>query len=211
MTRRNGGDFMSRSTGQLADEQLMQTFTFDPRRWVRGGVFSRNPLVRLSDRVERLVVALAILVVLVVIPIAGAIGTATYDARAHSYVQAARTEHRVTGTVTEVLRGPVDPYDDTVVAGVRWTAEGGERTTALQWNDSVKPGDHVDIWVDSNGNAAGKPPPTTSRAAVEAVAIALCTLVEFLGPTALLLAAISWQLGRIRKSQIEHELRTLVG
>ena len=189
----------------------MQSFTFDPRRWLIGRVFSRNPLLRLSDRVAALVITLAFLEVMVVIPVVGAIGTAAYDAKAHSYAQEAQARQRLTGTVVEVLRNPIGSHHHTVVVGVRWTAEGGERTAALKWNDSVKPGDRVDIWIDSNGNAIDKPPLTTSRAAVEAVVIALWTATEILGPSALLVVGIFWQLGRIRSSQIERELRTLVG
>ena len=53
----------------------MQTFTIGLGRywWMRA--LGRNPLVRRSDRVEALAVALAIVITVVATPIAGAIGT----------------------------------------------------------------------------------------------------------------------------------------
>ena len=70
------------SKHQLAEEQVMQTFTFDPRRWWVAPAVCRNPLVRRIDRVEPLAIMLAIVVSLLVIPVAGAVGTAVYDDRA---------------------------------------------------------------------------------------------------------------------------------
>ena len=66
----------------------MQTFTLLPQRWWVVRVFGRNPLVRLSDRVGVLLVLLACVVSIIAAPVAGAVGTAVYDA--HS-LQVCRT------------------------------------------------------------------------------------------------------------------------
>ena len=58
----------------------MQTFTLLPERWWVVRVFGRNPLVRLSDRVGVLLVLLACAVSIIAAPVAGAVGTAVYDA-----------------------------------------------------------------------------------------------------------------------------------
>ena len=60
------------SINQLAEERVMHTFIFDPRRWWVAPAVSRNPLVRRIDRVEPLAIMLAIVVSLLVIPVAGA-------------------------------------------------------------------------------------------------------------------------------------------
>ena len=59
----------------------MQTFTIGLGRgwWVR--LLGRNPLVRSSDRIEVMVLSLAVLLTVVAVPVAGAIGTSVYDAR----------------------------------------------------------------------------------------------------------------------------------
>jgi hypothetical protein len=90
---------------------------------------SRNPLVRAIDRLELVIIALALVAVLVAASCAGALGTAVFDARSHVYIAQAQTRHTVTGTLP---------------------------TT----------------WVDRDGNPVGAPAPT-SRAAVEAVGVAL--------------------------------------
>ena len=79
----------------------MQTFTIGlgHRWWTL--VFGRNPLVRPSDRIEFLVLSFAVLVTVVAIPVAAAIGTSVHDARAWVYAEEALTRHQVTATATE--------------------------------------------------------------------------------------------------------------
>ena len=61
----------------------------------------RNPLVRNSDRIELLIVALGVLVALVATACAGALGTAVYDARSSVYLAEAQTRHTVIATAIE--------------------------------------------------------------------------------------------------------------
>ena len=69
----------------------MQTFTIGVghRWWTQ--VFRRNPLVRPSDRIEVLVLGFAVLLTVVAIPVAGAIGTFVHDARTRVYAEEAQT------------------------------------------------------------------------------------------------------------------------
>jgi len=70
------------------------TFTLDPRRWSLVCAFGRNPLVRGTNRFETLIIVLVVAASLLTVPIAGAVGTAVYDARRQQYaaeVQAERT------------------------------------------------------------------------------------------------------------------------
>ena len=71
----------------------MLTFTVDPHRWFQVHTLSRNPLVRGTDRLEALIIVLAILVSLLAVQIAGAVGTAVYDARRAQYLTEVRTQH----------------------------------------------------------------------------------------------------------------------
>ena len=87
----------------------MQTFTFDPRRWWVTPAVCRNPLVRRIDRVEPLAIMLAIVVSLLVIPVAGAVGTAVYDDRADLYAQEARTRHRSPRRSPKTASAPSTP------------------------------------------------------------------------------------------------------
>ena len=82
----------------------MQTFTIGlgHRWWIQ--VFRRNPLVRRSDRIEVLVLGFAVLLTVVAIPVAGAIGTFVHDARTRVYAEEALTRHEVTATAIERRR-----------------------------------------------------------------------------------------------------------
>ena len=62
-------------------------------------VVGRNPLIRISDRVEALVLVLAVVVSLLAIPIAAAVGTAVHDSRSSLYAEQAQARRMVTATV----------------------------------------------------------------------------------------------------------------
>lgn len=64
-------------------------------------VFSRNPLVRGTDRLEAVVMLLAVTVSLLTIPFAAAAGTAVHDSRSHVYAHQAQTRHPATATVID--------------------------------------------------------------------------------------------------------------
>lgn len=49
-----------------------------PIRWWRLGLWSRNRLMRRSDRYEAVIVLLTVMLVLLLIPFAGTFGTATH-------------------------------------------------------------------------------------------------------------------------------------
>jgi hypothetical protein len=63
---------------RLTKEGVMQWLTVAWWRWRLAQALARNPLVRTSDRIEVAVMALAVAVSLVAIPVALAIGTAVH-------------------------------------------------------------------------------------------------------------------------------------
>ena len=103
---------MSRRTHR---PEVMETFTLNPRRWWILRLLGRNPLLRTADRIEALVIVSAAVVSLLAIPVAGAVGTATYDARHSLYTKEAQMRHSVTATVTDA--GGVDPGTAIIPAG----------------------------------------------------------------------------------------------
>lgn len=73
-----------------ADQGDMITFTAGLPRWpVLMRLWGRNALVRTTDRVESMVLVLAVAISLFTVPIALALGTATYDASHERYATAA--------------------------------------------------------------------------------------------------------------------------
>ena len=83
----------------------------------------RNPLVRGIDRLELLIIALGILVVVVAAALAGALGTAVHDARSRVYIAQAQTRHAVTARATEDSTLVLRVDDSTATTGERPMAE----------------------------------------------------------------------------------------
>jgi hypothetical protein len=111
----------------------MQTFTIGLGRgwWVR--LLGRNPLVRTSDRIEVMVLALAVLLTVVAVPIAGAIGTFVYDAHTRVYAEEAHTRHQVTATAIEDGTVVAQPKSLSFTARATWTAAGRGHSEIVMW------------------------------------------------------------------------------
>ena len=73
----------------------MESYVIRPMTWPVLRLFSRNPLMRTSDRIEAAVVTLAGLLVVIAAACAGAIGTMIHDTETQKYLQQARTRHAV--------------------------------------------------------------------------------------------------------------------
>jgi hypothetical protein len=170
----------------------------------------RNPLVRRIDRLELLIVALGILVVVVAAACAGALGTAVHDARSRVYIAQAQTRHTVTASAID---------DSTVVLGVddnmatrvnaRWQVNGTEHTGSLNWDHAVKTGDPLTIWVDRDGNRVDAPTPI-SQAGVDAVAVAYVAWQSVVLAAAVLICWGRSRLDRRRDSAWERDIRCLI-
>src|SRR5262245_37084832 len=112
---------------------VMETFTIGlGHRW-RVHVFGRSPLVRRSDRIEALVLVLAVMLTVLAVPVAGAIGTLVHDARARMYAEEAQTRHEVVATST--ADGMVVPQLRSVAfaAEAAWTDSGIDHSGMVAW------------------------------------------------------------------------------
>ncbi|HWY01834.1 MAG TPA: hypothetical protein VNY55_18730 [Mycobacterium sp.] len=112
----------------------METFTLDPRCWPIGRIFGSNPLLRRADRIEALVMLVALVVSLVAIPVAGGAGAVVYVARDSRYAQEARERHAVIATITDT---GMDGSGTTVVQA-RWPVATGQRTGPLELTTAAK-------------------------------------------------------------------------
>ena len=197
------------STHAAADEAL-ETFTVRLPRWPIFGLFRRNPLLRASDRIEALAVALAVMVLLLAVPVAAAVGTAVHDSRRDVYAQQHHARHRVTATITDDTAAQHISRTNTATMAARWSAAGAEHTGAVTAHSAPKPGDHVAIWVDHNGALTDEPTPTT-RAAVDAVTAALAMLAGVTAAAGILLAGTRAVCDRVCAMRWQHAIDTLVG
>ena len=148
------------STDAAADEAFY-TFTIGLPRWPIFGLFRRNPLLRASDRIEALVVAVAVMVSLLTVPVAAAVGAAVHDSRRDVYAQQHHTRHLVTATITDDTAAQNISRTNPVTMAARWTAAGAEHTGAVEAQSATNPGDHLAIWVEDNGTLTGEPTPTS--------------------------------------------------
>jgi hypothetical protein len=153
----------------------MQWLTVAWWRWRLAQARGRNPLVRASDRVEVAVLALAVVALLAVIPFAGAVGTAVHDEHAQRYAAQQHDRHQVAATATADSKP--SPRRSVAVVHARWRAGDVENAGAFTYNDPVKDGSSVDIWVDNHGRQVSPPAPSWQAAAdaiVAAVGLWLC-------------------------------------
>jgi hypothetical protein len=172
--------------------------------------WSRNPLVRPTDRLELLIIALGILVSLVAAACAGALGTAVHDERTDVYIAQAQTRHTVTAKATDDSSVVLNDYNNmATTVNVRWQVNGIEHTGSVNWPHAVETGDSLTIWVDRDGNRVDAPTPT-SQASVDAVGVAYSAWQT----VALAVAgSVYWgrrRLDRRRESAWEHDVRCLI-
>ena len=104
--------------------EAFETFTVRLPQWPVFGLFRRNPLLRASDRFEALVVALAVMVSLLAVPVAAAVGTAVHDSRRDVYAQQHHTRHLVTATITDDTAAQNISRTNTATMAARWSAAG---------------------------------------------------------------------------------------
>jgi beta-lactamase regulating signal transducer with metallopeptidase domain len=194
-----------------AEEAAMDTFTVRLPRWpILLRLLGRDPLVRTTDRIEALVLALAVVVSLLAAPITAAIGTAVYDSNRHLYAEQAHTRHTVTATVTDVPASQQVLRTDATTVSARWTAVGTEHTGKVKAQSTTKPGDPSEIWVDDNGAQVPAPTPTT-HAAAEAAIGALVVWISVAAIAAALFTVTRGACDRIRFTGWQHDLDGMVG
>ncbi|OBJ27449.1 hypothetical protein [Mycobacterium sp. 1245801.1] len=138
------------------DDAAMETFTLPVPRRLLARLFGRNPLIRKTDRVEALILVLAVAMSLIAVPIGAAVGTVVHDSRSRLYAEQVQTRRPVTATVTgESQRRNLD--SPTVTVPARWFAAGTERTGDVTAPLKAKPGDEIEIWVDDRGLPVARP------------------------------------------------------
>jgi hypothetical protein len=198
---------------------VMETFQLSWPRPLRR-LFGRNLLLRGIDRIEALILVLAVAFSVVAAPFAAATGTAVYDSRRQVYAEQADNRHSVSATVVEAKAtrdgqpkpGPNRQLPrDTGTVQARWFAAGTEHTGTVTAPSTAETGDSIEIWVDHSGKHVGTPQ-ATSRAAVEAVSAAVAVWFSVAAAAAVLFAGtralcdrfriIGWQrdIDRVRQS-----------
>jgi hypothetical protein len=128
-----------------------------------------NPLRRATDLAEAWVALCALLLLLVLAPVAGVlVGAVAQEALQESVREQRASRHQVTAAVAGTLGGsPLDADPETAASGretrtrvlADWTApDGTERHGAATTRiDDPQPGDRFPLWTDRQGRVAARP------------------------------------------------------
>ncbi|OAN39856.1 hypothetical protein [Mycolicibacterium iranicum] len=172
----------------------MQVFTNGFGVWLRR-LTARNPLVRVSDRFEALVLLAVGAVMILTVPVAGAVGTATYDRLSETFAAERLVRQEVDATAVADSREDPEPYQTLYVTTVAWTYNGVTHTDDIR-TGRINAGDTVVISVDGEGKRAARVP-TDDDAAAQAVLAALG-----LWSAVVTAAVASWLLLRMRLNRL---------
>lgn len=181
------------------------------RMW-RLGPWSGNRLMRGSDRLESSVLLVVIALILILVPIAAAFGTAT-NTRLDDQSRADREiRHQIPAVLLEdasVNLADTTPATATTgQAPAQWTADGTTHTGQVRTAPEATARQTISIWIDPAGDLADAPK-TGAENAAEAVgaALVLWTMGATICLTALM--GIRWAGTRYRMSQWDREWRNL--
>lgn len=184
-------------------------FRFTPEWALR--LLGRNQLLRMTDRLEVLLVAAAVLVVLGALAGAGAVGTAVNEARTRMYAQQTQTRHPVTATAigdsttTTAFRS----FAVNITVPARWRVDGVERNGRLTSDRARGAGDSFEVWLDRDGNQVDAPAPV-SRAGIDAAGVAVLAWLGVVLTVTVLAGAGRVRLDRVRDAAWEREIAHLV-
>lgn len=132
-------------------------------RALPGLCFTRNPLVRWSDRLEAALVIGAVLLALLAIPFAAAAGSEAYaEGRKRVAEEMANRQEAIAVLLADAppvqVRLDGVPTDEKVEATARWAAPGGLiREGVVTVDAGSATGNEVRIWLDTSGHPVKAP------------------------------------------------------
>jgi uncharacterized integral membrane protein len=187
----------------------MESFVIRPTTWPVLRLFSRNPLVRTSDRLEGAVVALAVILVVIAAACAGVVGTMIHDTETQKFLQQSQSRHTLMATA--VSDSKPEPSTGTTASTVhaQWRVNSINHAGVLGWDYAVKAGEALPIWVDGDGNRVDRPTPI-QRATADAVSAAVVGWLIVVLAAAQVVCAVRARATRMRDAEWEKDIRSLV-
>ena len=194
---------------QPLGEIVMDSFVVRPATWPIVRIFSRNPLMRSSDRIEAAIVPVAAFLVIAAIAGAGVLGTLAHDVESRRYQDDAKERHSLMATAVEdsTPENSTEPAASKVV--IRWQADGFSHTDSLTLDQSVKATAPLQIWVDKTGNRVEAPTPPALAGANAVLTAAVAWWVIFLA-SALTVGAVRSRIEKMRDAQWDRSIRLLL-
>jgi hypothetical protein len=186
----------------------MESFVIRPMTWPVLRLFSRNPLMRTSDRIEAAVATLAGLLIVIAAACAGVIGTMIHDTETQNYLQQARTRHALVANAVDDSKPAASTETTASTVHARWQVNGVDHADVLGWDYAVKAGEPLEIWVDGDGNRVDQPTPI-ARADMDAFTVAVVGWSIVALAAAQVVATVRAHVNRMRDAQWEREIRSL--
>lgn len=171
----------------------------------------RNPLARMSDRFETALVLGVVLVALLVLPVAAALGSEAYAARMRQATEQAADRQPVTAVLladappleTRLDGVPVDEKSD---VRARWMVDGVVREGTVEAEHGAVMGDEVRIWLDFAGEVVAAPV-TPDDAASTGVGVGVGVWLAAVALLAGVFLTARSMLGRLRAAAWTREWR----
>lgn len=126
-----------------------------------------NPLCRRSDRREAWLALCAVVLIVVITPAVGWLGTsAAHDALLKNAKEQQRSRHQVWATAESVqTRAPLDTDPETAAQSperhrvvAHWAApDGSSHKSTVATKHHVQPGDRFRVWTDAEGRVVKRP------------------------------------------------------
>ena len=141
-------------------EVTMQSFVIRPMTWPVLRLFSRNPLVRVSDRIETAVGTLAVLFVVIATAGAGVAGTMIHDSQAQKYLEQTQTRHAMVARAIDDSEPSASPEATAYTVLARWRFNGINHTELIDGTlrDSRCPAKYLGrrSWKSGRATASGR-------------------------------------------------------
>jgi hypothetical protein len=198
--------------GENADGKNVTNVTSfaDAARW-RLRALGFNPLVRIVDRLEALVVLAVLVTALVALPFAMSAGTLVYQSGMRTANEQAHSRHSVDALVVEGSGLPTDvdtPANTPAYVRVQWHEGTRVRTEQVLSPTTIKAGDQTTVWLDDSGKVVAAPlrPGDAKLNAIVATGTVWTVLVVI---SALVAYLVHRGLDRSRDRGWDHELHLL--
>jgi hypothetical protein len=177
-------------------------------RFVRGMRFDRNPLRRVYDRAETVVLILLTVLFLVGAPLSAlAAGAGMHSAAQRAELAQHASKYQVTATIETATGAPASGGNLTTEVTARWTMPNGTVVnTEMAVPIGTTPGDKVNVWTTRDGRL-------TTAPLSESQVASLTDLAEFAGVAVLaLVVALAgviarWWLNRRRMAAWDADWR----
>ncbi|CAN7601791.1 Rv1733c family protein [Mycolicibacterium frederiksbergense] len=166
-----------------------------------------HPLVRTVDRLEALTVLGVLVAGLFAIPVAVSAGTVVHDASLRTAEQQAQSRHSVQAVVVAGI-GALTELDTPAYVRAQWREGTQMRTESVVGPATIRPGDHMTVWVDNSGKVVSAPL-RADDAALTATAAAVSFWISIVTCGALVAYLIRRGLDRARHRAWDRELLVL--